>query len=58
VAHLSGATEAIAKFDRDMEDGTTLDPNGVSAGMLEEALRVLRVAVCSGSMIPMPYGIT
>jgi hypothetical protein len=28
VAHLSGAAACIDKFYRDMDDSTTLDPNG------------------------------
>ncbi|TFK31757.1 hypothetical protein BDQ12DRAFT_707890 [Crucibulum laeve] len=38
VAHLSGASEYIDKFDRDMEDGTTLDHGGGSAELLEDAI--------------------
>jgi len=38
VAHLSGAARCIDKFYQDMEDGTTLDPNGASAEMLEHAI--------------------
>ena len=38
VAHMSGATKYIDKLDRDIEDGTNLDPNGASAEMLEHAL--------------------
>lgn len=35
---MSGATKYIDKLDRDIEDGTNLDPNGASAEMLEHAL--------------------
>ncbi|KAG5635286.1 hypothetical protein H0H81_011824 [Sphagnurus paluster] len=38
VAHLSGAAACIDKFYRDMEDSTTLDPDGGSADILEHAL--------------------
>lgn len=38
VAHLSGAAECIDKFYSDMDDSTTLDPDGASAMMLEHAI--------------------
>ncbi|KAF8803108.1 hypothetical protein BYT27DRAFT_6743825 [Phlegmacium glaucopus] len=38
VAHLSGAGAWIDKFYRDMDDSTTLDPNGASAEMLDHAI--------------------
>jgi len=44
VAHLSGASECIDKFYRDMEDGMTLDPNGASAEMLEHAIFELQAS--------------
>jgi len=44
VAHLSGAAECIDAFERDMEDRTTLDPNGTSANILDDAIRGLQVA--------------
>ena len=44
VAHLSGAGACIDKFYRDMDDSTTLDPNGVSAEMLEHAIFELQAA--------------
>ena len=34
VAHLSGAAACIDQFYRDMDDSTTLDPNGASANIL------------------------
>ena len=43
VAHLSGAAECIDKFYRDMEDGKTLNSDGASASILEEAIRGLQV---------------
>jgi hypothetical protein len=44
VAHLSGAGACIDKFYRDMDDSTTLDPNGASAEMLEHAISELQAA--------------
>jgi hypothetical protein len=38
VAHLSGAAECIDKLYREMDDRTTLDPDGASASMLEHAI--------------------
>ena len=46
VAHLSGAGAYIDKFYRDMDDSTTLDPNSVSAEMLEHAIFELQAAGC------------
>ena len=42
--HLSGASECIDKLYRDMEDGTTLDPNGASAEVLEHAIFELQAS--------------
>ncbi|KAF8147267.1 hypothetical protein B0H34DRAFT_785840 [Crassisporium funariophilum] len=44
VAHLSGAGACIDKFHRDMDDSTTLDPDGASAEMLEHAIFELQAA--------------
>ncbi|KJA13903.1 hypothetical protein HYPSUDRAFT_470268 [Hypholoma sublateritium FD-334 SS-4] len=44
VAHLSSAAECIDRFYRDMGEGTTLDPGGASANILEEAIRELQVS--------------
>jgi len=44
VAHLSGAGACIDKFYQDMDDSTTLDPNGASAEMLEHAIFELQAA--------------
>jgi len=44
VAHLSGAGACIDKLYRDMDDSTTLDPNGASAEMLEHAIFELQAA--------------
>jgi len=38
VAHLSGVAKCINELYRDMEDGTTLDPDSTSAEMLEYAI--------------------
>jgi hypothetical protein len=42
VAHLSGAAACIDKFEYDMEDGETLDPDGASVNMLEQAISALQ----------------
>ncbi|KAF8968556.1 hypothetical protein BDZ97DRAFT_1799021 [Flammula alnicola] len=44
IAHLSGAAECIDKFYQDMEDSTTLNPNGASAGTLEHAIFELQAS--------------
>ena len=44
VAHLSGTGACIDKSYRDMDESTTLDPNGVSAEMLEHAIFELQAA--------------
>jgi len=44
VAHLSDPSEYIDKFNQDTEDGRILDPNGASAGFLEEAIPGLQIA--------------
>jgi hypothetical protein len=44
VAHLSGAGECIDRFSEGWKDGQTLDPNGGSADVLEQALFELQVA--------------
>ena len=43
VAHLSGAGERIDKFNRELEDSRTLDPDGGSVDMLEHAIFGLQI---------------
>ncbi|KAF9555074.1 hypothetical protein CPC08DRAFT_781926, partial [Agrocybe pediades] len=44
VAHLSGAAKLMDQYEREMEDGLVLCPSGDSAGLLDHALRGLKVA--------------
>ncbi|TDL19325.1 hypothetical protein BD410DRAFT_792367 [Rickenella mellea] len=44
VAHLSGAAQCIDKLYQDLDDSTTLDPNGASAEILEHALYQVMVS--------------
>ncbi|KAF9550037.1 hypothetical protein CPC08DRAFT_699393 [Agrocybe pediades] len=44
VAQLSGAAKYINKIDQDVEEGTVLNSNGSSAGLLDHALRGLHIA--------------
>ncbi|KDR83077.1 hypothetical protein GALMADRAFT_221057 [Galerina marginata CBS 339.88] len=44
VAHLSGAVACIDELDRDLDDSTTLDPNGASGELLDHAIAKLQIA--------------
>ncbi|KAF4609636.1 hypothetical protein D9613_012069 [Agrocybe pediades] len=44
VAHLPGAAKLMDQYEREMEDGLVLCPSGDSAGLLDHALRGLKVA--------------